>query len=63
MITPPTESQLAADLAQAERIKAEMEQLLRELETAAAGHSIPKSGAWRHHPTQWATSHLPRSEA
>lgn len=34
-------------------IKAEMTELLRELEEAAAGKKIEKVGTWRHDPTGW----------
>ena len=45
---------LAESLRQAEIIKQDMTELLRQLETKATGKSITKPGAWRHHPTDWA---------
>lgn len=49
-----TPTGLAADLTQAESIKAEMTELLRELEAKVTGKTIAKPGGWRHHPEEWA---------
>jgi hypothetical protein len=53
-------SQLAADLAAAAVIKANMMTLLRELEEQVTGRSVTKPGHWRHHPRDWAESNPPR---
>ena len=45
---------LAESLRQAEVIKQDMTELLRQLETNATGKTITKPGAWRHRPTDWA---------
>jgi hypothetical protein len=45
---------LAESLRQAEIIKQDMTELLRQLETKATGKSIAKPGTWRHHPSDWA---------
>lgn len=58
MSKSPSKSNLAADLKQAEAIKAEMTRLLRELELKATGHAVEKPGGWRHHPKDWADKHL-----
>jgi len=52
----PLEPTLAENLAQAEAIKAEMTELLRQLETKVTGKSIAKPGGWRHHPQEWAAT-------
>lgn len=58
MSKTPTKPNLAENLAQAASIKAEMTELLRELETKTAGRTIEKPGGWRHHPIDWADKNL-----
>jgi hypothetical protein len=47
-------STLAADLAEAARIKQEMTRLLEELEHQVAPQSTDAPGGWRHDPQGWA---------
>ncbi len=51
IVIPKTE--LGQKLDQAETIKAEMTELLRELEERVAGEKIEKVGTWRHDPLGW----------
>lgn len=46
-------SDLGHNLDRASVIKAEMMELLRELEETAAGKKIEKVGTWRHDPKGW----------
>lgn len=46
-------SELSQKLDQAYAIKAEMTELLRELEEAASGKKIKIVGTWRHDPLGW----------
>jgi hypothetical protein len=52
-ITIP-KTELRTHLDQAEAIKRDMTELLRELESKATGQPITKPGGWRHDPTGWA---------
>ncbi len=45
---------LAENLQQAETIKQNMIQLLRQLEAKATGKSVETPGSWRHHTSDWA---------
>jgi hypothetical protein len=53
-------STLAADLAEAARIKQEMARLLSELEHHAAPQAPAHPGGWRHDPQGWAKRHNPK---
>ncbi len=51
IVIPKTE--LGQKLEAASAIKAEMTDLLRELEELVAGKKIDKVGTWRHDPIGW----------
>lgn len=53
-LSPDAIANLATELALAEAIKANMQKLLAELESAATKKPVQKTGQWRHHPTEWA---------
>lgn len=57
------QSELGADIAETQRLKAEMTRLLSELEAAATGHDTGKPGAWRINPIAWKNEHLQRRES
>ena len=51
-------TQLDVDLEAAAAIKAEMTQLLKDLEQKATGKTQDKIGGWRHHPKTWVKDNL-----
>lgn len=50
-------SDLGSNIDKASVIKLEMTHLLRELEEAATGTRIKKTGLWRQNPTHWLKKH------
>jgi len=46
-------SPLGAQLDEAEAIKREMTELLRQLEAKTTGQPVAKPGSWRHDSTGW----------
>lgn len=52
-------SELGKKLDRVAAIKAEMTELLRELEETATGNKIEKVGTWRHDPIGWIERNRP----
>jgi hypothetical protein len=57
-LSPASPEQLDRDLVAAHAIKAEMSQLLKDLEEQVTGKTQSKIGGWRHHPKAWAKENL-----
>jgi hypothetical protein len=50
-------SELSDQLARAANIRAQMRELLRELEESATGNKLEQTGKWRQDPISWLMTH------